>query len=235
MKSYKLNTIHQYFSSKLGQYDIENFLLAAESEGIQVNLLEGEPEWALDKEGRSMVETIDKVANINSSLKKEVRIKTVIFDIEPYLLEEWDKESRKEIMNSWIAGLSRAYEYARAKDLGVIICIPYYYDKMGLTKELEDLIISSDGIAIMNYLKGKELKNIEKEVELAKKYEKQVTNIYELKAPGSHGLKDKNTYHKEGIEAIEENFKAIEKELNYEKLDIGIHEYNALKEVIENE
>lgn len=75
MKSYKLNTIHQYFSSKLGQDDIENFLLAAESEGIQVNLLEGEPEWALDKEGRSMVETIDKVANINSSLKKRSKNK----------------------------------------------------------------------------------------------------------------------------------------------------------------
>lgn len=229
MESYKLNTVYQYFSSKLSQAEIEIFLSAAESKGIQVKLLAGEPEWALDKDGKSMVATIDKVININSNLEKEIRIKTVIFDIEPYLLKEWSMESNKEIMSSWIAGLNTAYEYAGENDIKIIICIPYYYDKLGLTDELESLIISSDGIAIMNYLKGKELKNIEKEVELANKYDKQVINIYELQAPGIHGLKDKNTYYEEGIEAIEENFNAMKKELPYKKLYMAIHEYNALK------
>lgn len=237
MESLKLNTLYQHFSSKLNEAEIKKFLLGAKKRDIEVYLLDGDPKWALEKDGGPMIETIERVIKINSKLDENIRIKSIVFDIEPYTLDEWDdEEKRDEIMDRFSNGMQIAYKKAKENNLEVINCIPYFYDSKGFSKQLEELIKSgSDGIAIMNYMKTKEVKNIEGEVELADKYGKKIINIYELQAPGEHGLEEKNTYYNDGIEEVEKNFENIIEEFPDKEISIAFHEYKALKEVFYRE
>ncbi len=135
-------------------------------------------------------------------------------------------------MNDFVTGMKTAYKTANKNDLKMILCIPYFYDNMGFSKQLDDLIKSGcDTIAIMNYYKDKEITNIKLEVAIANKYGKEVVTIYELQAPGTHDLSDKNTYYNDGIEAINENFNNLKEA--YQDITIAFHEYRSLKEVID--
>lgn len=234
MKVLKLNTVYQQFSSKLEEEDIKKFLLKAEELDIKVSLLDGEPKWGLEKDAYHMLETIDRVNQINRNLNETQGIKSIIFDIEPYLLEEWNDKSREEIMDGFVVATKAMYKRAKESELEIILCIPYYYDDMSLSKQLEELIKNgSDSIAIMNYLKDKELSNIKEEVEMADRYDKAIINIYELQAPGEYDLKEKNTYYNDGIKAVEENFKKMRKKFRGKKVSIAFHEYRALKDLLD--
>ncbi|WP_017415375.1 hypothetical protein [Clostridium tunisiense] len=236
MKDLKLNTIYQSFSEDLQEKDILNFVREATDKKISVYLLTGAPQWALEESGETMLSEVEKVININKSLEKSAGIKGVLFDVEPYLLDEWDKQSREKIMDGLVANMKKTYEKAHENGLEVIACIPYFYDDFGFSQQVEELIKAScDSLAVMNYYQGKEQKHIENEEALTNKYGKELINIYEMQAPGKHGLIDKNTYHEEGLNSVEKNFAELKKSFNGRKISIAFHDYAALKEIIGNE
>lgn len=236
MKELRLNTIYQSFPEDLQEKDILNFMREATDKKISVYLLTGDPQWALEDHGETMLSEVEKVVNINKSLKKSERIKGVLFDVEPYLLDEWDKQSQEKIMNGLVENMKKAYEKAHENGVEVIACIPYFYDDFGFSQKVEELIKSScDSLAVMNYYQGKEQKHIENEEALTNKYGKKLINIYEMQAPGKHGLIDKNTYYEEGLNSVEENFIELKKSFNGRNISIAFHDYAALKEIIGNE
>lgn len=236
MKELELNTLYQEFSEELQKESIMDFLGEAAEEKIDVYLLVGSPEWALEEKGESMFLQVEKALEINRYVGENQGVKGILYDVEPYLLEEWDKQDPQDIMDSFVEGMKRVYQKAKESGLEVILCIPYFYDDLGASKQLEALIKSGcDSIAIMNYYQGKEYENIKNEAALANKYGKKLINIYELQAPGKYGLKDKNTYYEEGIKAVEENFAALRANFSDQDIYIAFHEYRALKEVAEGE
>lgn len=234
MEKLNLNTVYQEFSEDLKLEDIESFLLEAEDRQIDVSLLTGASKWALDRDGKDMIHVVDRVIEINQKLEQSEGIKSIVLDVEPYTLKEWNEKSNKRIMNDFVRGMRMAYKKANDNNIEVIVCIPFYYDNMGLSKPLENLIKSGcDSIAIMNYFKTNESINIKNEVDLAHKYGKRVVNIYEMQAPGYHGLEEKNTYYNQGFEAVEESFAKIKEELPGKDISISFHEYNVIKEILE--
>ena len=236
MEKLELNKLYQGFSRDLKNDQIEAFLVEAEKNDIEVSLLAGDPTWALDKKGKSMIETIDRVVEINSKLDKASGIKSILFDVEPYTLKEWTGDNKEKIMNNFVRAMKATYKKAQAEDIEVILCIPFYYDNMGFSKQLKELIKSGcDSVAVMNYFKSKEAHNIEREARYAQRYGKKLINIYELQAPGKHGLEEKNTYYNQGIEAVEESFVNIKNELVDKDISIGFHEYRAVKEILDRE
>jgi hypothetical protein len=237
MKELKLNTVYQSFSEDLLEEDISVFLEEANDKNIDVYLLEGDPEWALEKKAESMCLQVEKAINIKKLAGEDYKIKGILLDVEPYLLEQWEKKKqRKEIMDGFIENMKIAYEKARNNGLEVIACIPYYYDDWEFSNHVEALIVSGcDQLAVMNYYQGKEYEHIEKEAKLLEKYNKNLINIYEMQSPGKHGLIDKNTYYEEGIASVEENFIALKKALEDQQVSIALHDYEALKEVISHE
>lgn len=233
MKDRKLNTLYQEFSSELQEEEIKVFLKEAKEEGIDVYLLTGAPEWALESNGESMLHRFEKAIEINQTAGETHGLKGIIYDIEPYLLKEWNNENSFKIMDSFVEGMKEVYQTSRDSSLEIILCIPYYYDDTGYLEQLTALIESGcDQVAIMNYYQGKEFDNIKNEVSLASEYGKKVINIYELKAPGEHGLKENNTYFEEGITVVGENFASLKAAFK-EKLELSLafHDYEALKEV----
>lgn len=233
MKEIKLNTLYQEFSEDLKQEDIKKFLKEANTNKIEVCLLAGNPKWALDKTGNPMLNTIKRVNELNKSLNNKLKIKTIVFDIEPYQLEEWEAKDKGEILAGFVDGMKIAYKSANENKIKVVLCIPYFYDNIGLTRQLGDLIETGcDSVAVMNYYRDKEVKNLMQEVEFTHKYGKKLITIYELQAPGTHGLTEKNTYYNEGILKIEKNFDNIKREFPEKDISIAFHEFNSLKEML---
>jgi len=237
MKELDLNTVFQSFSEDLKEEDILNFLEEATDKNLEIYVLSGSPEWALEEDGENMINEVEKAIKINKAAEGNHKVKGILFDVEPYLLEQWDnKKKRKEIMEQFIKNMKISYKKAHDNGLEVIACIPYYYDELGFLNQVEELVKSGcDTLAIMNYYQGKEYEHIEKEGSLVAKYNKNLINIYEMKAPGEHGLIDKNTYFEEGIASAEENFISLKKGFRDMKLSIAFHDFPALKEVIERE
>ncbi|XTR39057.1 hypothetical protein ACQQ2T_06620 [Paraclostridium tenue] len=234
MEKYEIKTVYQSFSSELSKNKISKFLESCSEYNYQVYYLCGDPEDVLDQDAEKMIENIDDAVAIKEYDNNDV-LKGILFDVEPYLLDEWEIQPDK-IIQQFADNLQIAYKKAKENKLEMIVCIPYYYDTKGFSDSLEKLIKDGcDGIAIMNYYQKNEYEHIKEEVELAKKYNKTCINIYEFQPSGKYGLTDKNTYYEEGIEKAEENFKVLRNKLDSNNLVLSFHEYKAIKGLMENE
>ena len=101
--------------------------------------------------------------------------------------------------------------------LPIYVCIPFWLDE-----DVQDGIIKeADGIVVMNYSKGNERMNIQKTMEMADEYGKTILTAYELQPVGEYGLEEYNTYNKEGLQAVEENYKE-----QFSGTDVGIAFHN---------
>ena len=55
---------------------------------------------------KDKIHSVDRVIEINQNLEKSNGIKSILFDVEPYILEEWNKNSDNSIMNSFVKGIT---------------------------------------------------------------------------------------------------------------------------------
>ncbi|MDO4797414.1 MAG: hypothetical protein Q4A01_05250 [Coriobacteriales bacterium] len=185
--------------------------------GLDVYLLTGDPSMELDQ----MKEAVLRAQNNNYA--------GLVLDVEPYTLDEWSQEeSRPSIVNTYCDQMEELYAYAQEHDVELILCIPYWYDDLGLSDQLERIAQACDGMCVMNYCRGNESQNIAAEYELAGKYHKKLWTAYELNQSDGEGVLDYNTYHDQGILAVQENY-----EQNFANTGIGLayHDLASLREV----
>ena len=98
---------------------------------------------------------------------------------------------------------------------------------------LEELIKNGcDSIAVMNYYRGAEIKNIATEIELAQKYGKGIITIYELQKADGHGVKEINTYYNSGLAALKKSYASLLEAYPEQTISMAYHDYRALKEVL---
>ena len=229
MEKLELTALYQSFPKDADPDMVRAFLEDAQQRNISVYLLTGDPGWGLDESGAAMKKEIERAA----ALPGEVR--GVMMDVEPYLTEEWDAD-RDQVMQIYVDAMERACEAAEDAGLELIACIPYFYDDLGQISRLEELVERGcHALAVMNYDKGDEAENLKAETEFAHRYERPVTTIYELQEPGKAGLSERNTYYQDGLGAVKENWRELLEE--YPDLDISyaLHDYTALKEVLDRE
>lgn len=109
-------------------------------------------------------------------------------------------------------------------DLPIYVCMPFWLDE-----ELQEQIIKEvDGIVVMNYSKGNERLNIQKAIETAEKYGKVILTAYELQPVGEYGLEEYNTYHDDGLDAVEKNY---EEQFGGTDVGIAFHNLNMMREL----
>lgn len=146
--------IYQQFSKEaLLSGEAASFVRRMDGKGAAVYALAGEAAWAYEQDGASLIEKLRQVAEYNSRQGRESRIQGMMVDVEPYLLEEWDKgkEERGRLMAGYLQGMERAYAYAAEAGLKFLVCIPTFYDATN-RDILEGLIAGAcDGVAVMNY------------------------------------------------------------------------------------
>lgn len=211
----------------------EEFLRAAQEEGLAVYWLTGDPSWAMEPEGSEMLRQVEQAGALHTAHSETLR--GIVFDVEPYLLDEWDEDA-DALMRSFASAAQCAYERARQLGLEMILCVPYYYDTTGHASALETLISSAcDRVAVMNYYREDEARHIETEAAYAQAYGKGLIHIYELQPPGEHGLQAINTYYGLGADALRQSFRALRRAYPQLALDMALHDAEALAEVMDNE
>lgn len=232
-KEQNIHIIYQHLNQSLSNRQIASFIQDAISHDIEVYLLDGEPSWGIEANGESMKKVLERVDFYNKE-NLQAPIKGVLLDVEPYILDNWE-DDQKSIMEDYLSGVKEAYRFSCEKGIQFALCISCFYDTWGHKEILEQLIQHCDTIVVMNYQRGNELKELKQEASFAKKYKKQIVNVYELQKEGEHGITERNTYYHAGLDALYENFKELEKKLSGVNLSYGLHEFEALQEVIGNE
>jgi hypothetical protein len=91
---------------------------------------------------------------------------------------------------------------------------------MGRHKVLRDFIRTTDGVFVLNYNKGNEIENIKREAALARWYKKRIVNVYELQPGLLSQTNNSITYYKDGIEAVNANYRELLD--TYPSHDLGI-------------
>ncbi|MFQ7552372.1 MAG: hypothetical protein ACLRMZ_21285 [Blautia marasmi] len=61
----------------------------------------------------------------------------IVWDVEPYLLMRWETDP-VTVMAQFVQNAVKAYRAAKEQDLLVILCIPNFYDAVGMEESLEE-------------------------------------------------------------------------------------------------
>ena len=187
-----------------------DYLKRRKEKGQRVYCLAGASDWGVEEDGASMLEAVRITAEWN---KKRAERKVGL----PALFSMWSRifwkngmTIRRAVWNSMQPTGIQAYQSAREEKLAVIICIPNFYDRIGLSELLEKIIEEGcDGIAVMNYNKKNEAGQIEEELRLAEKYGKGILNITEMQMQGYHGPTEENTYYDDGFGAVADSWEKL--------------------------
>ena len=230
MKDNRITEIYQYLRPEYTDQEMIDFLNAMEEVEIEVYILDGEPEWSYESEYQGMRRVLERVRNLNSQIDKEARIKGIVFDVEPYVLDKWHNipdQLLEEYTNNLI---HIRQECAEDEDhLDICICIPYSYDIMGKDKALRKLLKESDQVFVLNYLKGMEVENIKREAALARYYAKRLVNVYELQPGLLSQTNNTITYYKDGLDAVTENYAQLMEAYPRHNIAIGYHTLEYLR------
>lgn len=229
LETNSINRLYQYVSSKTQVEAWESLFTTAKKKNISVYALAGDSAWSLDVDARRIKQEIDMIYQLDQKISTG-SFQGIMFDVEPYLLEEWDS-GKYEVMESYMHVMKVAYTYAKRYGYEVVLCIPYFLDE-DFEEELDMLIPYCDEFVVMNYRKTKEWEQIETEVALSKKYEKPITILYELQPSGTHGLKEENTYYHDGIDKVKESYAKLTKQASGADMTYAYHDIDHLIELL---
>lgn len=132
----------------------EGFIRKAKSEGIQVEALEGRPEWAYRSKQEDIQKFIAWVKAYNAAVGPEASFSGLHFDIEPYALSEWTKDN-KMILESWMDNLRLIEKETKGSGLNIAIDVPFWLNTINVPGK--DYSMSAwmlekfDCLVIMNY------------------------------------------------------------------------------------
>lgn len=132
----------------------EGFIRKAKSEGIQVEALEGRPEWAYRSKQADIQKFIAWVKAYNAAVGPEASFSGLHFDIEPYALSEWTKDN-KTILESWMDNLRLIETETKGSGLNIAIDVPFWLNTINVPEK--DYSMSAwmlekfDCLVIMNY------------------------------------------------------------------------------------
>ena len=114
----------------------------------------GDPSWGLDAHHASALALVDRAAGVNDRLRAASlpQIRSVQFDVEPYLLPEW-KERPDTIARQYVALLASLRQATEAAGVALWVTIPFWFGEQafdGTTLDRE-VLRYSDGVVIMAY------------------------------------------------------------------------------------
>lgn len=148
---------------------LRRLMIVAALEGIRVEALDGSPEMAKAQNRDNVLAVLEAVLAFNRTLPVKSRFVGVHYDIEPYLLADWNTDRRAELMRDNLVLMALVRERLRneSPSMSLGASIPFWYDEkdnlgnsytlefQGQTKNfhqhLQDL---TDYVAVMAYRKN---------------------------------------------------------------------------------
>ncbi len=216
LEDYKINVIYQDFTTDyLKEFD-DSFIEEMGKRNIKVYHLCGDPSWGKEDGYEKIKKEVLKVVNYNNNVSNKVV--GVVLDIEPYISEK-EEIFLESDFRIYVEQIKKAYKMIKENDLEVILAIPYWFDKIDVSL-LEELVMNSDGISVMNYKISDTSEHIETEIKLAKKYNKKIDTIYEVEYGESGYFNSKDE--------IYEDYYKIKDYNEYKDLGISFHYFDSM-------
>ncbi len=132
----------------------EGFIRKTKREGIQVEALDGRPEWANRSKQGDIQKFIAWVKAYNSSATAEASFTGLHLDIEPYALKEWTKDNRA-ILESWMDNLRLIEKETKGSGLKITVDVPFWLHSIkvpGKDYSMSAWMLEKfDCLVIMNY------------------------------------------------------------------------------------
>ncbi len=130
--------------------------------GVRVHALDGAAFYARPQWHERPEATVSQIAAFNRKRPPAEGFAGVRFDVEPYLLPEWQGEQRERVLRDYVTLLERLASVARAGGLTLGVDIPFWFDgKDELTGRpaapldgkpvLERVLDLADDIGLMDY------------------------------------------------------------------------------------
>lgn len=236
MKDNRITEIYQYLRPEYTDQEMVEFLSSMEDVDIEVYILDGEPEWSYEAEYQGMRRVLERVRNLNSMVESGARIKGIVYDVEPYVLDKWHN-TPDQLLEEYTNNIVAIKQECMADEdhLDICVCIPYSYDNMGHDRAMRKLVKESDQVFVLNYLKGMEKDNITREAALARYYSKRLVNVYELQPGLLSQTNNTITYYKDGLEAVTENYAELMEAYQGHDIAIAYHTLEYLRVLDLNE
>ena len=114
----------------------------------------GRPEWVLPENRSEPLAAITNAAAINGKLTAagQLPITSIIYDVEPYLLDEWSDDPAKVIAD-YDALAAALHEQARGAGLELWLALPFWYETRAAAEapSVGSVLEHADGLVLMTY------------------------------------------------------------------------------------
>jgi Copper amine oxidase N-terminal domain. len=223
-----------------GEY--ADFIRSAKEREIRVEALAGRPDWALRSNRDQIQAFISWTLQYNASVGSEERFDGLHFDIEPYLLAEWET-NRKTILEEWIHNLRFIEQETRGSGLKIALDVPYWLPDVkvpGTEYSFSAWLLEKfDRLVIMDYRNhalGKNgiVDNAHAVLREASALNKQATVAVET-AKSSEG--DRVSFYSKSADFMEQELRTAHQELSRYAgyAGMAIHDYKSWVSMVGNE
>ncbi|UOQ43316.1 cell wall-binding repeat-containing protein [Halobacillus salinarum] len=154
LNSQNINNIYLHFDSRVRVEDYQYFNELANDSGMTVHALMGQPKWGLKNHAREAEDRVDLVSAYNRKVPKEAQFSGIHFDIEPYVLDNWDYD-RADVLHQWADSAEEYISYAKEKGFIVGSALPFWTDQSTVTSYypefFQEMVDRQDYVTLMAY------------------------------------------------------------------------------------
>lgn len=233
---------------------LAQFVSKAHDKGIAVDVLDGDANWAKEENHQIPLERLHRALDYNQSVEPKARLDGFQFDIEPYLLPEFQTEERQNVLKAYLTLASQLRDKVVGSSFSLGFAIPFWWDvqnsalsevsflgvKKPVAYHLVDILnkLPKSHIAIMAYrdqAMGEDgsIRHSEDEMNYVTENAPNVAVFIGQETADVPGEPEKITFYQEGEEALEEAIghlvEAFKAKRGFD--GIAIHHYESYREL----
>lgn len=181
LESKRLNKVYLQIDRNISASIYQSFIEKSSAKGMEINALDGAPEWAAPKGYISQDHLMAWLSGYQEEASPQQEFSGVHLDVEPYLYSGWNSK-RAATVKSYQALLLRAKNSTENLNLPLEADMPFWFDEIsynniyGKGLLAEWVIAGTDGVTIMAYRDSAALITdfVKKEIEWAGRYSKRL-------------------------------------------------------------
>ena len=245
LKELKITDLYQSFNDNdFESTRTKNFINKLAANNINTYFLTGDAMWY--KNPSEIKTRIDLIADYNS--QNTNKIEGIVLDIEPYGSAGYS-DNISDGFTTYINTIEEISTYAKEKNVKVVNVIPNWYNKYTIEEKVDDtfksqvmsllerLIKAPDRTSIMTYNKEYMFVDMDEEIEIAKKNNKEIESLTEFnRLDEASGINENLTYWVDNnpIGTCLNNWNKISEKYNYENLGYSYHHLSVIMEIKSN-